>query len=179
MLTSFVAWLFGKSFTDILSGYRVFSRRFVKSFPALSRGFETETELTVHALELRMPVGELETPYGVRPEGSASKLSTYRDGFRILKLILALYKHERPLQFFAALAFALAVVSAGLSVPVVLEWLDTGLVRRFPTAILSTGIMILASLSLTAGVILETVTRGRQEIRRLVYLQVPMFRGSS
>ena len=175
MLTGFVAWLFGKSFTDILSGYRVFSRRFVKSFPALSKGFETETELTVHALELRMPVGEVETPYGARPEGSASKLSTYRDGFRILKLILALYKHERPLQFFAAIAIFLAALSVGLSVPVVLEWLETGLVRRFPTAILSTGIMILASLSLTAGVILETVTRGRQEIRRLVYLQVSMF----
>jgi glycosyltransferase involved in cell wall biosynthesis len=175
MLTRFVAWLFGKSFTDILSGYRVFSRRFVKSFPALSKGFETETELTVHALELRMPVAEIETPYGVRPEGSASKLSTYRDGFRILKLILALYKHERPLQFFAAVAILLAAISIGLAIPVVVEWLDTGLVRRFPTAILSTGIMILASLSLTAGLILETVTRGRQEIRRLVYLQVPMF----
>ena len=175
LLTRFVAWLFGKSFTDILSGYRVFSRRFVKSFPALSKGFETETELTVHALELRMPVDELETPYGVRPQGSASKLSTFRDGLRILRLILALYKHERPLQFFAAVALLLASISIGLSVPVVLEWLETGLVRRFPTAILSTGIMILASLSLTAGVILETVTRGRQEIRRLVYLQVQMF----
>jgi glycosyltransferase involved in cell wall biosynthesis len=175
MLTGFVAWLFGKSFTDILSGYRVFSRRFVKSFPALSRGFETETELTVHALELRMPVGEIETPYGIRPQGSVSKLSTYRDGLRILKLILGLYKHERPLQFFAALAFVLAATAVGLMVPVVIEWLDTGLVRRFPTAILSTGIMILASLSLTAGVILETVTRGRQELRRLVYLQVPFF----
>jgi glycosyltransferase involved in cell wall biosynthesis len=174
MLTGFVARLFGKSFTDILSGYRVFSRRFVKSFPALSKGFETETELTVHALELRMPIGEIETPYGARPQGSASKLSTYRDGLRILKLILALYKHERPLQFFSALAFVLAVTSIGLAIPIALEWLATGLVPRFPTAILATGIMILASLSLTAGVILETVTRGRQEMRRLVYLQVPM-----
>jgi len=176
MLTRFVAWLFGKSFTDILSGYRVFSRRFVKSFPALSKGFETETELTVHALELRMPVGEVETPYGVRPQGSVSKLSTYRDGLRILRLILGLYKHERPLQFFAALAFVLAAAAIGLMVPVIIEWLETGLVRRFPTAILSTGIVILASLSLTAGVILETVTRGRQEVRRLIYLQIPLFR---
>lgn len=175
MLTGFVAWLFGKSFTDILSGYRVFSRRFVKSFPALSKGFETETELTVHALELRMPVAEVETPYGVRPEGSASKLSTYRDGFRILRLILALHKHERPFQFFATVALLLAVVSVGLAVPIVLEWLRTGLVPRFPTAILATGVMILACLSLTAGVILETVTRGRLEVRRLVYLQIPIF----
>ena len=173
MLTGFVAWLFGKSFTDILSGYRVFSRRFVKSFPALSKGFETETELTVHALELRMPVAEVDTPYGVRPEGSASKLSTYRDGFRILRLILALHKHERPFQFFATVALLLAAVSMGLAVPIISEWLRTGLVPRFPTAILATGVMILASLSLTAGVILETVTRGRLEVRRLVYLQVP------
>ena len=173
VLTGFVAWLFGKSFTDILSGYRVFSRRFVKSFPALSKGFETETELTIHALELRMPVAEVDTPYGVRPEGSASKLSTYRDGFRILRLILALHKHERPFQFFATLALLLAIISVGLAAPIVLEWLRTGLVPRFPTAILATGVMILAYLSLTAGVILETVTRGRLEVRRLVYLQVP------
>jgi glycosyltransferase involved in cell wall biosynthesis len=173
MLTTFVAWLFGKSFTDILSGYRVFSRRFVKSFPALSQGFETETELTVHALELRMPVAEIGTPYGSRPEGSTSKLSTYRDGFRILRLILSLYKHERPLQFFAVVAVVLASISVGLAIPIILEWIWTGLVPRFPTAILSTGIMILASLSLTAGVILETVTRGRQEMKRLIYLQIP------
>jgi glycosyltransferase involved in cell wall biosynthesis len=177
LLTGFVAWLFGKSFTDILSGYRVFSRRFVKSFPALSKGFETETELTVHALELRMPVAEVDTPYGVRPEGSASKLSTYRDGFRILRLILALHRHERPLHFFATIALLLAAVSVGLAVPIVSEWLRTGLVPRFPTAILATGVMILACLSLTAGVILETVTRGRLEVRRLVYLQVPALGG--
>ncbi|HEY9106428.1 MAG TPA: glycosyltransferase family 2 protein [Roseateles sp.] len=173
MLTGFVAKLFGRSFSDILSGYRVFSRRFVKSFPALSQGFETETELTVHALELRMPVTEIETPYGARPEGSASKLSTYRDGWRILRLILQLYKHERPLAFFSTLAALLALVSTGLAVPIVLEWLKTGLVPRFPTAILSTGIMILASLFFIAGVILQTVTRGRQEIKRLLYLQMP------
>ena len=173
MLTGFVAKLFGRSFTDILSGYRVFSRRFVKSFPALSKGFETETELTVHALELRMPVTELDTPYGARPEGSASKLSTYRDGWRILRLILQLYKHERPLAYFSTLAVLLAVLSTGLALPVIIEYLNTGLVPRFPTAILSTGIMILAFLFFIAGVILETVTRGRQEIKRLLYLQMP------
>lgn len=173
MLTGFVAQLFGRSFTDILSGYRVFSRRFVKSFPALSKGFETETELTVHALELRMPVTELDTPYGARPEGSASKLSTYRDGWRILRLILQLYKHERPLAYFSTLAVMLALLSLGLAVPVIVDYLNTGLVPRFPTAILSTGIMILAFLFFIAGVILETVTRGRQEIKRLLYLQTP------
>lgn len=173
MLTGFVAKLFGRSFSDILSGYRVFSRRFVKSFPALSKGFETETELTVHALELRMPVTEVQTPYGARPEGSTSKLSTYRDGWRIMRLILQLYKHERPLAYFSTLAVLLAVLSAALAVPVVLEYLNTGLVPRFPTAILSTGIMILAFLFFIAGVILETVTRGRQEIKRLLYLQIP------
>ena len=173
MLTGFVAQLFGRSFSDILSGYRVFSRRFVKSFPALSKGFETETELTVHALELRMPVTEVQTPYGARPEGSTSKLSTYRDGWRIMRLILQLYKHERPLAYFSTLAVLLAVLSAALAVPVVLEYLNTGLVPRFPTAILSTGIMILAFLFFIAGVILETVTRGRQEIKRLLYLQMP------
>lgn len=173
MLTGFVANLFGRSFSDILSGYRVFSRRFVKSFPALSKGFETETELTVHALELRMPVTEVQTPYGARPEGSASKLSTYRDGWRILRLILQLYKHERPLSFFSALAAVLALLSTGLAVPIVIEWLNTGLVPRLPTAILATGVMLLAFLFFIAGVILETVTRGRQEIKRLLYLQVP------
>jgi len=173
MLTGFVAKLFGRSFTDILSGYRVFSRRFVKSFPALSKGFETETELTVHALELRMPVTEIDTPYGARPEGSTSKLSTYRDGTRILRLILQLYKHERPLAYFSALAGILALLSMLLAAPVIVEYLNTGLVPRFPTAILSTGIMILAFLFFIAGVILETVTRGRQEIKRLLYLQIP------
>jgi hypothetical protein len=124
-----------------------------------------------------MPVAELDTPYGLRPEGSASKLSTYRDGFRILRLILALHKHERPFQFFATIAVLLAAGSMGLALPIVLEWLHTGLVPRFPTAILATGVMILACLSLTAGVILETVTRGRLEVRRLVYLQVPVLGG--
>ena len=173
MLTGFVAWLFGRSFTDILSGYRVFSRRFVKSFPALSQGFETETELTVHALELRMPVAEFQTPYGARLEGSTSKLSTYRDGMRILRLILVLYKHERPLMFFSIVAGVMAMVSLGLGVPIVLEWVRTGLVPRFPTAILATGVMLIACLAFTVGLVLETVTRGRQELKRLMYLQIP------
>ena len=175
LLTAFVARLFGKSFTDILSGYRVFSRPFVKSFPALSKGFETETELTVHALALRMGVAEVQTPYGVRAEGSISKLSTYRDGLRILRLILVLYKHERPFFFFAVVAFMLAAASLALATPIIIEWLSTGLVPRVPTAILSTGTMILAFLSLTAGLILETVTRGRQEMKRLLYLQIARF----
>jgi glycosyltransferase involved in cell wall biosynthesis len=173
MLTRVVGWLFGKSFGDILSGYRVFSRRFVKSFPALAKGFETETELTVHALELRMPVAEVETLYGARPVGSMSKLSTYKDGLRILRLILALYKHERPFQFFGVIAGVLALISLTLAIPILLEYVRTGLVPRLPTAVLSTGVMILASLSLTAGIILETVTRGRQELKRLAYLQIP------
>lgn len=175
MLTGFVARLFGRTFSDILSGYRVFSRRFVKSFPALSVGFETETELTVHALELRMPVMEIETPYGARMEGSISKLSTYRDGLRILRLILQLYKHERPMSYFSILAGVLALLSVVLGTPLILEWLRTGLVPRFPTAILATGVMIMAFLSLTVGLVLETVTRGRQELKRLIYLQVPRF----
>jgi hypothetical protein len=172
-LTGCVAYLFGKQFTDILSGYRVFSRRFVKSFPALSKGFEIETELTVHALALNMPVAEVETPYGSRPEGSASKLSTYRDGFRILRLILSLYKHEKPFHFFGIIAAILALLSVGLATPVVLEWLQTGLVPRVPTAILATGIMILAFLSIGIGLVLETVTLGRHEVKRLIYLQTP------
>lgn len=173
MLTGFVSYLFGRQFTDILSGYRVFSRRFVKSFPVLSMGFEIETDLTVHALELNMPVGELETPYGARPEGSTSKLSTYKDGARILKLILTLYKHEKPLAFFGVLSGVLALLSIGLAAPVVLEWYETGLVPRFPTVVLSTATMILAFLFITAGIVLETVTRGRQELKRLFYLQIP------
>ena len=174
ILTGFVSYLFGKSFSDILSGYRVFSRRFVKSFPALSRGFEIETELTVHALELKLPVAEIETPYGARPEGSTSKLSTYKDGFKILRVILGLYKHEKPFQFFGLLGVALALVSFALGVPIIFEWLKTGLVPRLPTAILSSGIMVLAFLFAMVGLVLETVTRGRQEVRRLFYLQIPI-----
>jgi glycosyltransferase involved in cell wall biosynthesis len=172
MLTGFVGYLFGKRFTDILSGYRVFSRRFVKSFPALSRGFETETELTVHALELNLPVGELETPYGARPVGSASKLSTYRDGFRILWLILSLFKHEKPMQFFGLLSGVALLIALLLGAPIVAEWLRTGLVPRLPTAVLAMGITIVAFLLFTVGMVLETVSRGRREMKRLAYLQV-------
>ena len=173
LLTQVVSNLFGKRFTDILSGYRVMSRRFVKSCPVISRGFEIETELSVHALELNMPVGEIETRYLARPAGSHSKLSTYRDGARILRLALTLYKHERPLAFFGVLAAALALLAVALAVPLILHWLKTGQVPRFPTAVLSAAIMILAFLFVTAGLILETVTRGRKEAKRLFYLQIP------
>lgn len=173
VLTGFVARLFGERFKDILSGYRVFSRRYVKSFPALAKGFETETELTVHALELRMPVAELPTPYGARPEGSASKLNTYRDGFRILMQILRLFREERPLQFFLFWFGLLFLISVLLGAPIVAEFIRTGLVPRLPTAVLATGVMLLAFLSLMSGLILDTVTRGRRELRRLAYLAVP------
>ncbi|MDP7154379.1 MAG: glycosyl transferase, partial [Gammaproteobacteria bacterium] len=150
----------------------VFSRRFVKSFPSLSSGFEIETELTVHALELRMPVAEVETQYGTRPEGSESKLSTFTDGFRILKMIAILIKEERPLQFFSGLFGLFVVTSIILAIPVVSTYLETGLVPRFPTAILATGMMLLGFLCLACGLILDTVTRGRQELKRLQYLNV-------
>jgi glycosyltransferase involved in cell wall biosynthesis len=173
MLTGIVANIFGNRVADMLSGYRVFSRRFVKSFPALSGGFEIETELTVHALELRMPMSDVDTPYKDRPPGSASKLRTYYDGFRILKLILVLVKEERPLQFFSLLSAVLAFVALVLAWPVLVTFLETGLVPRLPTAVLSTGLMLLAFLSLTCGLLLETVTRGRREIKRMQYLRVP------
>lgn len=173
LLTGTVARIFGNRFQDMLSGYRVFSRRFVKSFPALSSGFETETELAVHALALRMPVAEVETPYGVRPAGSESKLRTYHDGFRILMTIITLFKEERPLSFFA-LAFALlALISVALATPVLLTYMETGLVPRFPTALLATGVMLAAFLSLVCGFVLDNVTRGRREMKRLMYLQYP------
>jgi glycosyltransferase involved in cell wall biosynthesis len=170
LLTGFVAQVFGRGFDDILSGYRVFSRRFVKSFPALSTGFEIETELTVHALELGMPVGEVETPYFARLAGSESKLNTWRDGFRILWTILSLYRGERPFPFFAVIAVALATLSIVLAVPVIVTFLETGLVQRLPTAILTMGLMVLAFLSFASGLILDTVTRGRRELKRLAYL---------
>jgi glycosyltransferase involved in cell wall biosynthesis len=173
LFTSLLSRLFGRSFTDIFSGYRVFSRRFVKSFPALSQGFEIETEISVHALELRMPVGEVVTAYGARPEGSASKLSTYRDGWRILKTIGTLYRIERPVLFYGGIGALLLIAAIALAVPLVLTYLDTGLVPRFPTAILVTGIVIIAVLSFFAGLILDTVTRGRREVRRLAYLAHP------
>ena len=170
MMTGILARLFGRSFTDIFSGYRVFSRRFVKSFPSLSAGFEIETEISVHALELRMPVGEVETRYFARPEGSASKLSTYRDGFRILRTITELYRHERPVIYFGLFAAVLAIAAVLLAVPLMVTYLQTGLVPRLPTAVLATGLMILAFLNGFTGIILDTVVRGRQELRRLAYL---------
>ena len=173
LLTGVVARVFGDRFKDILSGYRVFSRRFVKSFPALTKEFEIETELTVHALELDMPIAEVDTPYKDRPAGSVSKLRTYRDGVRILTAILVLFKEERPLAFFGLAGLALAVLALGLGYPVLTEYLRTGLVPRFPTAILATGLMILAFLSFTSGLVLETVTRGRKELKRLAYLTIP------
>ncbi len=173
VLTGMLTRLFGRSFTDILSGYRVFSRRFVKSFPVLTGGFEIETEISVHALELKMPVAEIATPYFARPEGSTSKLSTYRDGFRILRTIATLYRIERPMLFFGAIAGVLALAALLLSVPLVSTYIETGLVPRLPTAVLVTGLMILAALCGFTGLILDTVVRGRREVRRLSYLSLP------
>ena len=173
LFTGLLSGLFGRSFTDIFSGYRVFSRRFVKSFPVLSAGFEIETEISVHALELRMPVGELATAYGARPEGSASKLSTFRDGWRILRTIGTLYRVERPVLFYGGIGVLLIVLALALSVPIVVTYLATGLVPRLPTAVLVTGMIIIGVLSFLAGLILDTVTRGRRELRRLFYLSYP------
>jgi glycosyltransferase involved in cell wall biosynthesis len=173
MLTGMLAQLFGRSFSDILSGYRVFSKRFVKSFPVLSSGFEIETEISVHALELTMPVAEQVTAYAARPEGSESKLSTYRDGWRILKTIIRLFRYERPLAFFGIIALFLAVAAISLAIPLAITYFDTGLVPRIPTALLSTGLIILAAMSMMCGLILDTVVRGRLEVRRLAYLGYP------
>jgi glycosyltransferase involved in cell wall biosynthesis len=170
LLTGMLARLFGRSFTDILSGYRVFSRRFVKSFPSLSAGFEIETEISVHALELKMPCAEIETPYFARPEGSASKLSTYGDGWRILRTIITLYRIERPLLFFGAIGGLFAAIGLVMGVPLVVTYLQTHLVPRFPTAILITGLGLFAALNVFTGLILDTVVRGRREVRRLAYL---------
>jgi glycosyltransferase involved in cell wall biosynthesis len=170
MLTSFVAHIFGRAFTDILSGYRAFSRRFVKSFPILSGGFEIETELTVHALELELPVGEIATPYYSRPLGSASKLSTWHDGFRILWTVLKLYRAERPLSLFGAFGMALIIMSIGLAIPIVITYVQEGIVPRLPTAVLSTGLVLLGFLSIACGLILDTVTRGRREAKLIAYL---------
>jgi glycosyltransferase involved in cell wall biosynthesis len=170
LLSAFVASVFGSTFNDMLSGYRVFSRRFVKSFPVLSGGFEIETELTIHALELGLAAAEIDTPYYARPEGSTSKLNTWRDGFRILRTIVRLYRAERPLPFFGAIGAALAIMSIGFAIPLVVTYLETGLVPRLPTAILSTGLMILAFLSTAIGLVLDTVTRGRREMKLLAYL---------
>jgi glycosyltransferase involved in cell wall biosynthesis len=173
LFTGLLARLFGRSFSDIFSGYRVFSRRFVKSFPVLSQGFEIETEMSVHALELRMPVGEVETTYGTRPEGSQSKLSTLGDGWRIFRTIVTLYRIERPVLFYGLTGALLLLAAIILAVPLVLTYVETGLVPRVPTAILVTGMTIVAVLCVFAGLILDTVTRGRREMRRLHYLAQP------
>jgi glycosyltransferase involved in cell wall biosynthesis len=170
LLSGLVQWFFGYQFSDMLSGYKIFSRRFVKSFPAESQGFEIETELTIHALELRMPCSELPTRYGVRPEGSSSKLSTWRDGLRILLLISRLVKDERPFQVFGTVALGFAIASMWFGVPVVIEFLSTGLVPRLPTAVLATGLMLVGVMSFSIGLVLDTVTKARRETKRLAYL---------
>jgi len=172
LLTSIVNWLFGKRCADILSGYRVFSRRFVKSFPALSTGFEIETELTVHGLSLNIPMAEVDTPYKDRPDDSSSKLNTYRDGSRILWTIMILTKDYRPFFFYSIISSALALLSLALGIPIVIEFLDTRLVLRFPTAFLSASVMVLAFLSVATGLILDSVARGRREVKRLHYLSL-------
>ncbi len=174
VLTGLVTLAFGKRLTDLLSGYRVFSRRFVKSFPALAAGFEIETELSIHALQLRMPIAELTVSYKERPEGSTSKLNTYTDGLRILRTIVYLVKEEKPFAFFSIIAGAIALLSLGLGVPVVVEFMRTGLVPRIPTALLAAALMILSFLAFTCGLILDTVSRGRIEVKRLWYLSVPV-----
>jgi glycosyltransferase involved in cell wall biosynthesis len=172
-LTGIVRWIFGDRISDMLSGYRAFSRRFVKTFPALAAGFETETEFTVHALELKMPVGEVGTAYRERPEGSTSKLRTYSDGLRILRTIVLLVKEERPLQFFAIAGAILLLLGVGIAIPVVSDFLATGLVPRLPTAVLAMGLVLLSFLSMACGLILDSVSRGRKEMKRLAYLSIP------
>ena len=171
ILTGFVALMFHRKITDMLSGYRVFTRRFIKSFPVLSTGFEIETELTVHAFELGLPIADVRTPYYPRAMGSASKLRTGRDGLRVLWTIVRLYKSERPLPFFTTISAVLAITAIVLAIPIFATYLAEGLVPRLPTAVLSTGLMLLACLSLACGLILATVTRGRREMKALVYLQ--------
>ncbi len=173
LLTGMVQAVFGNRVSDMLSGYRVFSRRFVKSFPALAVGFEIETELTVHALELRMALGEVPTAYGARPEGSVSKLNTYRDGFRILRTILMLVKEERPLQFFSLCAGLFLLAGLALGLPVVVTFFQTGLVPRLPTAVLAAAFVLLAFLAFALALLLDSVAHGRREMKRLMYLGIP------
>lgn len=173
VLTGLVRWLFGANIVDMLSGYRVFSRRFVKSFPSFSREFEIETELTVHAMQMRMAVAEVNTNYKERPPGSTSKLRTFRDGWRILMTITNLMRNERPLLFFGLIGFVLAAVAVALGIPVLLEYHDTGLVRRFPTAILCSGLGVISVISIATGLILDLVSHVRRETKRLAYLSYP------
>jgi glycosyltransferase involved in cell wall biosynthesis len=173
VLTGLVRWLFGAKIVDMLSGYRVFSRRFVKSFPSFSREFEIETELTVHAMQMRMPVAELDTSYKERPPGGASKLRTFRDGWRILLTITNLMRNERPLLFFTLVGLAVSAVALALGIPIFLDWLDTGLVPRFPTAILAMGLAVIAVLCVATGLVLDLVSHVRRETKRLAYLALP------
>jgi glycosyltransferase involved in cell wall biosynthesis len=172
LLTRLISWLFGRQFTDMLSGYKLFSKRFVKSFPVTSSGFEIETELTVHALQLRMPACELPTSYADRPPGSESKLKTYRDGFRILFVIARLLKDERPLLFFGSIGAVLVIAAVTISIPVLATFVQTGLVPRLPTAVLSTGMVILGVLALAVGMILDMTRKMRLELKRLFYLSI-------
>jgi hypothetical protein len=173
LLTALVTCTFGTGITDLLSGYRAFSRRFVKSFPALSSGFETETEFTVHALALHMPVREVRAQYRNRAEGTRSKLNTFVDGMRILRAILTLIQQERPLEVFTVMALVQLGLGVSIGIPVVIEFLQTGMVPRLPTALLSTGLVLLSSLSVSCGLILDAVSRGRKETKRLAYLAIP------
>jgi hypothetical protein len=173
MLTALVRWFFGNRVTDVLSGYRVFSRRFVKSFPAFAGGFETETEFTVHALELKMPIGELPSVYRIRRSGTTSKLRTWADGLRILRTIVVLVKQERPLPLFGIAGFALLSLGIGLGIPLVVEFAETGLVPRLPTGVLATGLVLLSFLSFVCGLVLDSVARGRKELKHLAYLAIP------
>jgi glycosyltransferase involved in cell wall biosynthesis len=177
VLSFLVCRVFGNRVSDVLSGYRVFSRRFVKSFPALATGFETETEFTIHALELRMPIGEVVTQYRGRATGSRSKLHTISDGLRILRTIMKLIKQERPLQSFGLTGAALLAVGLALGLPVVLQFLHSGMVPGLPTALLATGLILASSLSCVCGLVLEQVARGRQELKRLAYLSIPAIGG--
>lgn len=178
VLTGLVRWLFGANIVDMLSGYRVFSRRFVKSFPSFSREFEIETELTVHAMQMKMPVAEVDTNYKERPPGSTSKLRTFRDGWRILLTITNLMRNERPLMFFTLVGLAITALSLVLGIPVFLHWLDTGLVPRVPTAILAMGLVVIAVLCVATGLILDLVSHVRRETKRLAYLGFPAPRPS-
>jgi glycosyltransferase involved in cell wall biosynthesis len=171
MITGLVSLMFERGFTDMLSGYRAMSKRFVKSFPATSSGFEIETEITIHSLQLKVPFGEIETKYDARPEGSQSKLSTWNDGFRILKMIIFLLKEQKPFYFFGVFFLFFSILSIWFAFPVIMMWIHTGLVPRLPTALLSTGLMILAFLSITLGIILDSVSRARLEMKRLQYLR--------
>jgi glycosyltransferase involved in cell wall biosynthesis len=173
MLSGLVAKVFGSRITDMLSGYRAFSRRFVKSFPAVSSGFEIETELTVHALELCLPVVEIPVRYKERARGTQSKLNTYRDGILIFKFIVHLIKQERPFEFFGAAFLALALTSVLIEIPVIVTFVQTSLVPQIPSAVLGVGVGLLSFLSLVCGLILETVTQGRIEAKRMHYLSLP------